>query len=127
MSGDAHGLRVHYHPDPAVRAETADIPVVEFICSGLEAQTWSGAAPNDPTLDLARNVLETSGLGLVQVGAASSLNRKVKLRAINARPVVNKAYDLFPPLVLPFRPSLVPRTPAGRLSPRYPSRILPQE
>jgi len=127
VSGDAHGLRVHYHPDPAQRPAAEGIPVVEFICSGLEARTWSRAAPNDPTLDAARHVLGTSGLGLVEVGSPAAASRKVKLRAIKARPVVGKAFDLFPPLVLPFRPSAVPGAPSARLSPRHPSRILRQE
>jgi hypothetical protein len=127
VSGDAHGLRVHYHPDPAGRPEIDGIPIVEFICSGLEARTWSGAVPNDPTLDGARNVLGTSGLGLVEVAPKSSPNRTVKLRAINARRVQGRAFDLFPPLVLPFRPSFVPKAPTGRLQPRWPSRIMPQE
>jgi hypothetical protein len=127
VSGDAHGLRVHYHPDPGGRPETGGIPVVEFICSGLEARTWNRAVSNDPTLDGARNVLGTSGLGLVEVDPASRTNRTVKLRAINARRVQGEAFDLFPPLVLPFRPSLVPKAPIGRLLPRRPSRIVPQE
>lgn len=127
VSGDAHGLRVHYHPDPAERPEADGVPVVEFICSGLQARSWSGAAVDDPTLDPARSVLGTSGLGLVEVGSPAAATRKVKLRAITARPVVGKSFDLFPPLVLPFRPSSVPGTPTGRLSPRYPSRILRQE
>jgi hypothetical protein len=126
-SGDAHGLRVHYHPDPAGRPETDGVPVVEFICSGLEAQTWNGAAKHDPTLDAGRSVLGTSGLGLIEIGAPASTDRKIKLRAITARPVVGNRYDLFPPLVLPFRPSFVPAAPVGRLSPRYPSRVQPQE
>jgi hypothetical protein len=126
VSGDAHGLRVHYHPDPTGRPETDDVPVVEFICSGLEARTWSGAARNDPTVDAARQVLGTSGLGLIEVGEMSSTTRTVKLRAINARRVESKALDLFPPLVLPFRPSVVPAASSGRL-PRQPSRIVPQE
>jgi PhoD-like phosphatase len=126
-SGDAHGLRVHYHPDPARRPEAHRVPVVEFICSGLEAQTWSGATADDPTLDKARNVLGTSGLGLIEIGAPASAHRKIKLRAITARRVVANRYDLFPPLVLPFRPGVVRAAPTGRLEPRHPARIRPQE
>ena len=53
LSGDAHGLRVHYHPDPRSRPQAARLAVVELVCAGLRARLWSGAEPGDPSLDRA--------------------------------------------------------------------------
>jgi hypothetical protein len=44
LSGDAHGLRIHYHPDPAARAQAAGLSIVEFVCSGLSPRSWTSAA-----------------------------------------------------------------------------------
>lgn len=104
ISGDAHGLRIHHHPDPEDRPEAARASVVEFICSGLEARTWSPARANDPTLDPTRSVMGTSGLGLIAIDPPTAGRRTVTLRAIAARPKPPGSPDLFPPLVFPFRP-----------------------
>lgn len=100
LSGDAHSLRVHYHPRPDGQA--SHDPVVEFICSGLRPRRWSGAATGDPTVDPRRNVIGKAGAGLLAIAAARAENRIVTLRAISGE--ANGATDLFPPLTLPFRP-----------------------
>jgi phosphodiesterase/alkaline phosphatase D-like protein len=105
ISGDAHGLRVHHHPDPQARPEASDMSVVEFVCSGLEARTWSPAVAGDESLDPTRSVMGTSGLGLVVIDPPDATGRKVTLRAIAARPQSAGSLDLFPPLALPFRPA----------------------
>ena len=66
LSGDAHGLRIHCHPDPANRPG-ADGSVVEFICSGLAPHSWSLPAPHDATLDRTRIVMNHRGLGLIDI------------------------------------------------------------
>jgi phosphodiesterase/alkaline phosphatase D-like protein len=101
LSGDAHGLRIHHHPDPAGRPNAPT--VVEFICSGLRARTWSMNLPNDPTLDPTRRVKGKSGLGMIIVDPAAQPSRSVTLRAISGED--NPPVDLFPPLVLPFAPA----------------------
>ena len=40
LSGDAHGLRIHHHPDPAARAQAAGLWIVGFVCSGLSPGSW---------------------------------------------------------------------------------------
>jgi hypothetical protein len=100
LSGDAHGLRVHYHRRPS-HTDT-DSPVVEFICSGLRPRRWSGAATGDPTLDPQRNVLGRAGAGLLTVDSLATPDRQVTLRAISGDD--GGSPDLFPPLILPFRP-----------------------
>jgi hypothetical protein len=104
ISGDAHGLRIHHHPDPQGRPEAAGMSVVEFICAGLEARTWTPAVAGDPTLDPTRSVMRTSGLGLIAIDPPRARRRKLTLRAIAARPHSPGSPDLFRPLVLPFRP-----------------------
>jgi phosphodiesterase/alkaline phosphatase D-like protein len=102
MSGDAHGMRVHYHPDPAQREGAAGLTVAEFICSGVKAISWSPASPDDPTRDPARQVMDHSGMGMIDIDPPATPVRNVTLRALAA----NRAEppDLFPPLVLPFAP-----------------------
>jgi hypothetical protein len=101
LSGDAHSMRIHHHPDPLGRP---DVPaVVEFICSGLRARLWNGAPPGDPTVDETRHVLERSGTGLVVVDPEGTKLRRITLRAIGAGEA--DPLDLFPPLVLPFQPA----------------------
>ncbi len=113
LSGDAHGLRIHHHPDPAGRAFAAGLSVVEFVCSGLATRTWSGPVSNDPTLDLSRIVLRHHGLGMIDIDAPGTIDRRVRLRAISGHAA--GPLDLFPPLVLPFGP-----TPSWSISPRRP-------
>jgi hypothetical protein len=102
VSGDAHGLRIHRHPDPlsGLQAPTA---VVEFICSGLRALLWSGAPEGDPTLVPHREALGHSGAGLVVVDPPGAEPRRITLRAIGARD--DDPLDLFPPFSLPFEPA----------------------
>ncbi len=100
LSGDAHGLRIHHHPDPAGQASTT---VVEFVCSGLRARTWSMNETDDPTLDPTRRVKWKSGLGMVVIDPTTRHDRSVTLRAIAGD--TNQPLDLFPPLVIPFTPS----------------------
>lgn len=109
LSGDAHSLRIHYHPRPDGRRTRA--AVVEFICSGLRPRRWSGAATGDPTLDPLRNVLGHAGAGLVTLAPPQAAPRTVSLRAISGEQ--DGPADLFPPLILPFHPSL----PASRSRP----------
>jgi PhoD-like phosphatase len=105
VSGDAHSLRIHHHPDPLVRPSAAGLRVTELICSGLRAELWSGAAPDDPTLDPTRHRLGVSGGGVIEIDPAGP-RRSVRLRAIDARP--GMPYDVWEPLVLPFSPSAQP-------------------
>jgi hypothetical protein len=100
LTGDAHGFRMHYHPDPEQRKGAH--PVVEFVCAGLRAVTWSMNEPGDPTVDPRRRVTGRSGLGMMVVDPASAANRTVTLRAINGDA---GRLDLFPKLVLPFQPA----------------------
>jgi hypothetical protein len=101
LSGDAHSQRIHYHTDPQERPGTDNHPVVEFICSGLRARSWSGPDLTDPTLDPARNVESRSGLGMMEVASPSSVPRTITLRSINGD---DGDLDLFPPLTVPFTP-----------------------
>jgi hypothetical protein len=103
VSGDAHSLRVHNHPDPLRRTEAEGMRVTEFVCSGIRADSWSGATLTDPTLDRTRYRVGVSGAGLVEIGAPSDRDRQVTLRAITADPQL--APDAWSRLVLPFRPS----------------------
>ncbi|MGH3041697.1 MAG: alkaline phosphatase D family protein, partial [Gaiellaceae bacterium] len=102
VSGDAHGMRIHHHPDPLSGLSPGRAPVVEFICSGLRADLWEGAPPDDPTLDVTRNVLGRSGGGMIVVDPPTARPRRITLRAIGAGE--DDPVDLFPPLVLPFEP-----------------------
>ena len=101
LSGDAHGMRVHHHPDPKQRPGTAAMPVVEFVCSGLRARAWSMNLPGDPTVDHLRRVEGKSGLGMISIDPSSVSKRQITLRAIAGDP---GPLDLFPPLTLPFGP-----------------------
>jgi PhoD-like phosphatase len=100
LAGDAHGLRIHHHPDPAGRAGAP--AVVEFICSGLRARTWSMNDPGDPSIDPTRRVRGKSGLGMIIVDPADQPDRRVTLRAIAGD--YDDPLDLFRPLELPFAP-----------------------
>ena len=100
LSGDAHGQRIHRHPDPARRTGTAT--VVEFICSGLRARTWSMEHRRDPTIDPARRVAGASGLGMIIIDPAGAPARSITLRSINGD---DGSLDLFPPLTIPFSPA----------------------
>jgi hypothetical protein len=102
LSGDAHGLRVHYHPDPAGRPAAARLSVVEMICSGLRPRLWSGAVPTDPSLDHRRYVLGHPGAGMIEIDPAGAPSRSVTLRAVNAR--ASDPPDAFPPLRVSFAP-----------------------
>jgi PhoD-like phosphatase len=102
MSGDAHGLRVHYHPDPRARPQAARLAVVEFICAGLRARLWSGAMPGDPSLDPRRYVLGKSGAGMLVVDPPGTADRSVTLRAIDVDAALPA--DAFPPLRIGFAP-----------------------
>ena len=103
LSGDAHGLRVHYHPDPAGRHAANGLSVVEMICSGLRPRLWSGPVPTDPSLDPKRNVTGVPGGGMIAIDPPGTLERSLVLRAISAR--ASDPPDAFPPLRLPFAPS----------------------
>ena len=126
LSGDAHGLRIHYHPDPQGRATTSGIPVVEFVCSGLQAKTWSPAVEGDQTLDQARSVMRRSGLGLVTIDPAGTSARRITLRALAAAKT-STPVDLFAPLVLPFRPAAVAGTAGVEVPIHVRVRNTPQE
>ncbi len=102
LSGDAHGLRVHYHPDPAGRAAAARLSIVEMICSGLRPRLWSGAVPTDPSLDHRRYVLNHPGAGMIEIDPPAAPVRGVTMRAINARAA--DPPDAFPPLRVSFTP-----------------------
>jgi PhoD-like phosphatase len=102
LSGDAHGLRIHYHPDPGTRFGAAGLSIVEFICSGLRPLLWSGPVPTDPTLDTRRNVTGHPGAGLMEIDPPGAAGRSIVLRAVNA--VRSEPLDAFPPLRIGFRP-----------------------
>ena len=102
LSGDAHGLRVHYHPDPAGRAAAARLSIVEMICSGLRPRLWSGAVPTDPSLDHRRYVLNHPGAGMIEIDPPATPVAGVTMRAINARAA--DPPDAFPPLRVSFAP-----------------------
>jgi PhoD-like phosphatase len=106
LSGDAHGLRVHYHPDPGRRRRAATLRVVEFICSGLRPREWSGPVPTDPTLDPQRHVIGHPGAGLIEIDPPRPGGRSITLRAVNAR--ASDPVDAFPPLRLAFGPQSPP-------------------
>ncbi len=122
LSGDAHGFRIHHHPDPAGRHAADGLSVVEFICSGLAPRSWSGPMAGDPTLDTARFVLGHKGLGMITVEPPAASNRAVRLRAISGQPT--GPIDLFPPLRLAFAPE--PDSPRSLTAPsRPPTEIEP--
>ncbi len=108
LSGDAHGLRIHHHPDPAARAQAAGLSIVEFVCSGLSPRSWEPATADDQTLDPQRSVMHHRGLGMIDIDPAGTLGRSVTLRAISGDQ--GGPDDLFPPLVLDYAP-----TPDGSL------------
>jgi hypothetical protein len=102
MSGDAHGLRIHHHPDPLGRPRAEPLSVVEFICSGLRPGLYAAADPADPTVDPRRHVIGHPGAGMLVIDPPGAPGRSVTLRAINvdrARPP-----DAFPPLRLDYAP-----------------------
>jgi hypothetical protein len=98
MSGDAHGLRIHYHPDPLGRPAAEPLSVVEFICSGLRPGLYAAADPADPTVDPRRHVIGHPGAGMLVIEPPGSPGRSVTLRAINADRA--RPPDAFPPLRL---------------------------
>ena len=100
VSGDAHGLRVHRHPDPLSGISTEGGHIVELICSGLRTALWSTAPPDDPTVDPERAVTGRPGAGMIVVDPASETQRRITLRAVAA----DDGSDVFPPLRLPFEP-----------------------
>ena len=102
LSGDAHGLRIHRHPDPAARPAARGHSIVEFVCSGLAPRSWSAPLADDRTLDPERFVLGRRGLGMIAVDPAGRSPRGIRLRAISGEP--DGPTDLFPPLDLPFTP-----------------------
>jgi hypothetical protein len=108
LSGDAHGLRIHHHPDPAARAQASGLSIVEFICSGLSPRSWEPATPDDGTLDRTRSVMHHRGLGMIDIDPAGAPGRSVTLCAISGEE--GGPDDLFPPLVLDYAP-----TPDGSL------------
>lgn len=99
LSGDAHGQRIHHHPDPAQRERAGS--VVEFICAGLRARSWSMEHQPDPTIDPKRRVEGKSGLGMITIDPPRSPRRTITLRSINGD---DGPLDLFPPLRLSFTP-----------------------
>jgi hypothetical protein len=103
LSGDAHGLRIHYHPDPAARAQAAGLSIVEFVCSGLSPRSWNSATANDLTVDPRRLVMHHRGLGMIDIDPAGTPGRRVTLRAISGDQ--SGPDDLFPPLVLDYAPT----------------------
>jgi len=119
LSGDAHGLRIHRHPDPADRPGADGLSVVEFICSGLAPHSWSLPAPHDATLDRTRIVMNHRGLGMIDIDAPGTPQRSLRLRAISGEQ--SGPTDLFPPLRLSVAPTpdpasahlVLPRRPAG--------------
>ncbi len=102
MSGDAHGLRMHYHPDPKGRAQAARLSIVELVCSGLRARLWSAAGPNDRSLDPRRYVLRKSGAGMLVAEPTGTVVRSLTLRAIDVDAALPA--DAFPPLRIDFAP-----------------------
>jgi hypothetical protein len=103
LSGDAHGLRIHHHPDPAGRAQAAGLSVVEFVCSGLSPRSWDPAIVGDGTLDPERSVMLHRGLGMIDIDPPGTPARSVTLRAISGEE--GGPDDLFPPLVLDYAPT----------------------
>ena len=83
LSGDAHGLRIHHHPDPAARTQAAGLSIVEFVCSGLSPRSWDPATVDDETLDPQRSVMHHRGLGMIDIDPAGTQGRSVTLRAIS--------------------------------------------
>jgi PhoD-like phosphatase len=102
VSGDAHGLRLHYHPDPQARPAAARLSICELVCAGLRARLWSAAGPNDPSLDPRRYVLRRSGAGMVVIDPPGAAARGVTLRAIDVDAALPA--DAFPPLRITFAP-----------------------
>ena len=102
MSGDAHGLRVHYHPDPRARPQAARLAVVELVCAGLRARLWSGAEPGDRSLDPGRYVLGKSGAGMLVIDPPGTADRSVTVRAIDVDAALPA--NAFPPLRIGFAP-----------------------
>jgi hypothetical protein len=109
LSGDAHGLRIHHHPDPAARAQAEGLSIVEFICSGLSPRSWEAATVDDLTLDPQRSVMRHRGLGMIDIDPAGTPGRSVTLRAISGDE--GRPDDLFPPLVLAYAPTPDPSLP----------------
>jgi hypothetical protein len=103
LSGDAHGLRIHHHPDPAARPRTAGLSIVEFVCSGLSPRSWEPATADDGTLDPQRSVMQRRGLGMIDIDPPGTPGRSVTLRAISGEE--GGPDDLFPPLVLDYAPT----------------------
>jgi hypothetical protein len=101
LSGDAHGMRIHYHPYPQ-RVEPHGAKVIEFICSGVRPRVYSGADLGDPTVDPRRNVMGRYGGGMVNVDPPSAADRRVTLSAVSGD--IGRPGNIFPPLVLPFQP-----------------------
>ena len=102
LSGDAHGLRIHYHPDPRERPPARSLSIVEFICSGLRPGLWTAANPTDPTLDPRRHVLGRPGGGMLVIEPPGSPGRSLTMRAIQVEQT--QPPDAFPPLRLGFAP-----------------------
>ena len=103
LSGDAHGLRIHHHPDPAARPRAAGLSIVEFVCSGLSPRSWEPATADDGTLDPQRSVMQHRGLGMIDIDPPGTPGRSVTLRAISGEE--GGPDDLFPPLVLDYAPT----------------------
>jgi phosphodiesterase/alkaline phosphatase D-like protein len=126
LSGDAHGLRIHHHPDPAARPRTAGLSIVEFVCSGLSPRSWEPATADDGTLDPQRSVMQHRGLGMIDIDPPGTPGRSVTLRAISGEE--GGPDDLFPPLVLDYAPtpdsSLQLRPPPA--APRHFERGVPE-
>ena len=102
LSGDAHGLRIHYHPDPRGRQKAGSLSVVEFICSGLRPGLWTASNPTDPTLDPLRHVIGRPGGGMLVVDPPGPANRSLTMRAIQVEET--QPFDAFPPLRLDVAP-----------------------
>jgi hypothetical protein len=102
VSGDAHGLRMHYHPDPGGRPRAASLSVTEFICSGLRPGLWTASNPDDPTLDPRRHVLGRPGGGMLVIDPPGAAGRSLTMRAIQVEE--DQPLDAFPPLRLGYAP-----------------------
>jgi PhoD-like phosphatase len=102
LSGDAHGLRMHYHPDPRGRPRAASLSVTEFICSGLRPGLWTASNPDDPTLDPRRHVLGRPGGGMLVIDPPGAAGRSLTMRAIQVEE--DQPLDAFPPLRLGYAP-----------------------
>jgi hypothetical protein len=102
LSGDAHGLRMHYHPDPRGRPRAASLSVTEFICSGLRPGLWTASNPDDPTLDPRRHVLGRPGGGMLVIDPPGAAGRALTMRAIQVEE--DQPLDAFPPLRLGYAP-----------------------